>query len=76
MAAQDVEQLRDVGSRALKGKVVGVPGLEYGGVLASEAFGEGHEADAIKDHAPYASLHDAFATEEDCGIGTGGSPKD
>ncbi len=42
VAAEQVEQFRDVGGRALEGKVVGIPGLEDGWVRSPEGFSEWH----------------------------------
>ena len=58
---------------SFEGEVVGIPGLEDGGVLAAEVFSKGKEADPIQDHSPGRALHDAFAAEDDGGSSADGA---
>ena len=76
MAAEHVEEVHDVGGRALEGKVICIPGLEDRWIQSSEGFSKWHEANPIEDHAPHAPLHDTLSAQEDCWFGAWWSTKD
>ncbi len=76
VAAEHVEEVHDAGGWALEGKVICIPGLEDRWVQSPEGFGKWHEANAIEDHAPHASLHDALSAKKYCWFSTGWSTKD